>query len=95
MSEFRHVSSITSTAPSVSSRCSSRSSFGRGMRSFTCGQGAMNSSEETSISGKIIELDEEPEFNDLDSTATMFKLLQKTVSKSREIGVTSIHFTVN
>lgn len=55
------------------------------MRSFTCGQGFLNSSEDKIISGKIIELDEEPEFDDLDSTATMFKLLQKTVSKSPEI----------
>jgi hypothetical protein len=55
------------------------------MRSFSCGQVVVSSIEEANISGKIIELDEEPEFNDLDSTATMFKLLQKTVSKSREI----------
>lgn len=30
-----------------------------------------------SVSGKIIELDEESEFSDLDSTASMFKVLQR------------------
>lgn len=74
------MSRSASTAPSVSSRCSSRSSFARGARSFSSGLVAVNPIDETNISGKIIELDEEPEFNDVDSTATMFKLLQKTVS---------------
>lgn len=82
VSDFSHISNTASSAPSVSSRRSSRSSFARGPRSFTSGSESHHSHhpDDVSISGKIIELEEEPEVNDADTTASMFKLLQKTVS---------------
>lgn len=77
--DFSFISSAKSSTPSVTSRRSSRSSLPRGAQSFTGGTNPEGSANDSEISGKIINLCEEPEFPDVDSTASMFKLLQKTV----------------
>lgn len=79
--DFSFISSTKSSTPSVASRRSSRSSLMRGAQSLTGGVCAEGCSDDTEISGKIIDLSEEPEFVDVDSTASMFKLLQKTVCR--------------
>jgi hypothetical protein len=77
--EFSFISSAKSNTPSVTSRRSSRSSQPRGAQSFTGGTYLEGSANDSEISGKIINLCEDPELPDVDSTASMFKLLQKTV----------------
>lgn len=74
------MSSSASVAPSEGSRRSSRSSqMGRGVKSVL--NDTKDSLDHANISGKIIELDNEIDSNDVDSTASMFKILQKTVCK--------------
>lgn len=74
------MSSSASVAPSEGSRRSSRSSqTGKGAKSILID--TKDSPDHANISGKIIELDEDLDLNDVDSTASMFKLLQKMVRK--------------
>ena len=82
-----NMSSASSVAPSVNSRRSSRASFnGRGAKSMGATGGTeRDDADESKMSGKIIELDDDLDFTDMDSTASMFKLLQKSVRKIRLI----------
>lgn len=77
--DFSFISSAKSSTPSVTSRRSSRSSLPRGAQSLTGGIYQEGSANDSEISGKIINLCDDPEVPDVDSTASMFKLLQKTV----------------
>ena len=87
------MSSSASIAQSEGSRRSSRSSqTGKGAKSILID--TKDSPDHANISGKIVELDEDVDLIDVDSTAAMFKLLQKMVRKLlHEVGSFSDDFT--